>query len=337
MRTLLVSLCGLALVAVSCYSISTPTPIPGLVSTIVVQTAQAAYTQTAIAAPPTPTAATVVSCVDSAALAQDASAEAGMSVPAGSKFSLTWQLSNTGECSWHGYSIAFVSGNRFNAPDTIPVQDTAPKSTATILVELLAPATGGSFTGAFELRDATGKAVSLGAGTSFSVTVAVADLGTATPIPVCDQSAPPDLAYVLPVPPSDCKYSTSFTYANEIVSFINKARADAGLPALTVNNKLVTSAQAHSTDMACNSYRDHCGSDKSTIVDRIVAAGYSPKHPREMIYCWGQARDAFDWWMQDKGHHDLIVDPQLTELGVGYAFVKNSACQSSFTVDMAAP
>src|SRR5512143_3284653 len=103
MRQLIMLLCGLALINLSCYSLSTPTPAPGLVSTIVVQTAQAAYTQTAAAAPPVPTATAVASCVDAAGLVQDA-AQHETSIVVGSKFTLTWQLKNTGECSWHGYS-----------------------------------------------------------------------------------------------------------------------------------------------------------------------------------------------------------------------------------------
>src|SRR5512143_3942264 len=101
MRQLIMLLCGLALMGLSCYSLSTPTPAPDLVSTIVVQTAQAAYTQTAAAAP---TATTVASCVDAAVLVK-AGAQAETSIAVGSKFTLTWQLKNTGECSWRGYSI----------------------------------------------------------------------------------------------------------------------------------------------------------------------------------------------------------------------------------------
>ena len=334
MRRLVLLLCGLALAALSCYSMNTPTPVPGLVSTIVVQTAQAAYTQTA-AAPPTPTATVVASCLDKAALIPDAS-QASASLAIGSKFTRTWQLSNTGECSWHDYSIVFVAGERLNAPDSIAVQDTAPKSSTTISVDLVAPASAGSFTGVFELRDATGKAVTVDGAANFSLSVAVADLGKPTPL-AGESVAVTSGTFVLPVPPADCKFSKSATYPTEILDLINKARTDANLPALTVNDKLIKSAQAHSTDMACNAYFDHPGRDKSTIHDRVVAAGYAPKFSEEMIYCGGYPKDAFTWWMGDKDHHDVIVDPRVTEVGVGFAYLTHSQCGSYYTVDLAAP
>jgi uncharacterized protein YkwD len=180
--------------------------------------------------------------------------------------------------------------------------------------------------------------VSLGSGTTFSVMVAVADLAaTATPIAQAEAVPVAGGTFVLPVPPADCKFSRSPTYPNEVVDLINKARADAGLPALTVNDQLVKSAQAHSTDMACNAYFDHPGLDKSTIHDRVIAAGYTPKFSEEMIYCSGYPKDAFTWWMGDKDHHDVIVDKRVTELGVGYAYLPHSQCGSYYTVDLAAP
>ena len=47
MRTLLLTLCGVALATASCITVGSPTPVPGLVNTIVVQTAQVASTETA--------------------------------------------------------------------------------------------------------------------------------------------------------------------------------------------------------------------------------------------------------------------------------------------------
>ncbi len=339
MHRLILLLCGLALVAAACSSTGTGTPVPGLISTIVVQTAQAASTQTAAAPQPTPAAAARTSCTDAVTLVPDAAGEAAMSVPTSTKFTLTWQFSNAGGCNWHGYSVAFISGERLGAPDSLPLQDTPAGSTATVSVELLAPATAGAYTSLFELRDPLGNALHFGTGTTFTVNVAVADMTAAAPTPTAapDTGAPSGGPAPLPVPPPECKYSQSASYPGEIVDLINKARTDAGLPALTVNDQLVKSAQAHSTDMACNGYFDHAGLNKSTIHDRVVAAGYAPKFSEEMIFCTGYPKDAFTWWMGDKDHHDVIVDPRVTELGVGYAYLAHSQCGSYYTVDLATP
>jgi uncharacterized protein YkwD len=332
MRRLLVLICGLALAA--CAPAGVATPAPGLISTIVVQTAQAASMQTAAA--PRPTLSALASCTDAVALAQDTTGEAGLSVPVGAKFSLTWQFSNTGGCNWHGYSVAFVSGERLGAADWIPLQDTPAGSSSTVSVELLAPASAGAYTSLFELRDALGNALHFGTATTFSVAVAVADAAAAAaPAPSTEVAS--GVPAPLPVPPPDCKYTQSATYPGEIVALINKARTDAGLPALTVNDKLVKSAQAHSTDMACNAYFAHPGLNNSTIHDRVVAAGYTPRFSEEMIFCSGYPKDAFTWWWGDKDHKDVILDTRVTELGVGYVYLPHSQCGSYYTVDLAAP
>ena len=335
MRTLALTLCGLALAAASCNALSTPTPVPGLVSTIVVQTAQAALIATAAAIPlPTVSPTPVAMCKDAAALIQDGSAEDSMSVPNGSKFTKAWQLSNTGECDWHGYSLAFVSGERMGAPDAIPVQDTPSKSTVIVSLDLVAPANAGSFTGLFELRDPTGKPVWIDNGQAFSVAVAVADLtppaapDASTVIPASSSTT------ILPLPSPDCKYVKSAAYPGEIVDLINAERARVKLPPLTMNAQLAKSAQAHSADMACNSYFEHAGLNKSTIHDRVVAAGYTPRISEEMIFCSGYPKDAFTWWMGDPPHYDVIVDKRVTEVGVGYAYLPHSPCGSYFTVDL---
>ena len=123
----------------------------------------------------------------------------------------------------------------------------------------------------------------------------------------------------------------------EIINLINKARADAGVPTLTLNAQLAASAQAHSTDMACNGYFDHKGRNNSTIHDRVVAAGYAPKFSEEMIFCSGYPADAFKWWMGDPPHHDVIVDPRVKEIGVGYAYLPHSSCGSYYAVDLGMP
>lgn len=339
MRRLVTLIGGLALAALSCYSINTfnaaPTADPNIVSTIVVGTAQAAATQTAAAQPPTPTA--MASCIDGAALVEDGAGGTAINVPVGSRFTVTWQINNTGDCNWHGYSLAFVSGDRLGAPDSIALQDTRLKSTATATLELVAPAASGAFTGLFELRDAAGKAVALGAGPGLSVNVTVADLSSATPLAGSEVAVISGTPAPLPVPPAGCKYVKSGTYPNEVVGLINKARTNAGLPVLKVNDKLVKSAQAHSTDMACNGYFAHSGLNNSTIHDRVVAAGYTPKFSEEMIFCTGYPTDAFTWWWGDKDHHDVIVDTRVTELGVGYAYLPHTQCESYYTVDFGAP
>ena len=115
----------------------------------------------------------------------------GTNVPIGSKFTKTWQLGNTGDCNWHGYSIAFVSGDRMGAPDSAPIEDTPPKTIINVSMDLVAPVSAGSFTGVFELRDSASKPLGIGNGVTLSVKNTVGDATTPTPLAAPARSRPP--------------------------------------------------------------------------------------------------------------------------------------------------
>ncbi|MGZ6317236.1 MAG: NBR1-Ig-like domain-containing protein [Anaerolineales bacterium] len=342
MRTLLLTICAAALGTASCITIATPAPVDETPQFV---TATLRSTKTPYASPTvhvtaststSPTAAVTVpaNCKDAALLLQDVTISDGTNVPYGSKFTKTWQFKNDGQCPWQGYSIAFVSGDRMGAPDSEPVIDTAPKSTVNVSVDLVAPTTDGVYTGVFELRNSLGKALSIGIEKSFWVKIAVGS-ATVPTLPVAS-GAIPTITGTLTTPhaPLSCKYVVSGSYPGEIANLINQARAGAGLPALTVNAQLTSAAQAHSIDMACFGFYGHNGSDGSTIQQRIAAAGYPATFSEEMVYASGYPQAAFDWWMNDPVHHDIIFDTRIRDIGVGYAYVSDSAYGGYYTVDV---
>src|SRR5512142_1151349 len=179
MRPLLLILCALVLGTASCVSIGLPQPVdatPQFVTATLppTKTPYVKPTGTPTAATPsTPIATAPPNCKDAAVLLQDVTIADGTNVPYGSKFTKTWQFRNSGACPWHGYSIAFVSGDRMGAPDTAPVGDTAAKSTVNISVDLVAPTTDGIYTGIFELRNAEGKSLAIGIEKTFWVKITV--------------------------------------------------------------------------------------------------------------------------------------------------------------------
>ena len=341
MRILQLGVCAAVMALAACVSIGTPPPV-NLTPVFVTVTLQPTKTPfvsptsavATVSTPATPVATAAANCKDAAVLLQDVTIADGTNVTYGSKFTKTWQFRNTGECPWHGYSIAFVSGDRMGSPDTAPVTDTAPKSTVNVSVDLVAPVSDGIYTGLFELRNSAGKPLGIGIEKTFWVKIAV---GTAS-VPTLPgaTSAVPTIAGTVTVPkgPLSCKYVLSGSYPSEIVNLINNARTGAGLPALTTNAQLAAAAQGHSTDMACFSLLSHSGSDGSTIQQRIAAAGYSGSFPEEMIYAGGYPQDAFNWWMGDPTHHDIIFDKRVTNIGVGYAYVSDSAYGGYYTVDL---
>ncbi len=337
-------LCAAALGMASCITIGTPAPTdltPEFVTAALpaTKTPYTKPTSTPTAATPsTPIATSAPNCKDAAVLLQDVTIADGTNVPLGSKFTKTWQFKNTGDCAWHGYSIAFVSGDRMGAPDSAPVADTAPKSTVNVSVDLTAPKGDGAYTGVFELRNAGGKALGIGIEKTFwvKITVGTATIPTLAPAATGTPGAAATSAStsVAATGPASCKYVLSGSYPGEIVSLINKARTDAGLPALNVNAQLAAAAQGHSNDMACFGLLSHSGSNGSTPLQRIAAAGYSASFAEEMIYASGYPQDAFDWWMGDPTHRDIILDTRVTDIGVGYTYVSESSYGGYYTVDV---
>ncbi|HUH95935.1 MAG TPA: NBR1-Ig-like domain-containing protein [Anaerolineales bacterium] len=303
-------------------------------------TATLPLTSTPLPRPPTPspTAATptvnaaLAACKERAVVIQDVTIPDNTYVAAGASFTKTWRFENTGTCPWTGYTIAFASGDRMGAPDSVPVPSTAAGATVDVSVPLTAPTASNAYAGYFVLNDQSGKSIPIGIYKNFWVKIIV---GSA-PI------TPPALAVVTPstsrpanqpTSPAGCKYTFSASYVGQIENLINTARGQAGLNKLSINQRLTAAAQGHSEDMACHSLLSHTGSDASTIYQRMVAAGYNPVNYLEIIYASGYPQDAYNWWMNDPVHHDAILNSGVTEMGGGYAYVSTSAYGGYYTVD----
>ncbi|MBN2119302.1 MAG: hypothetical protein JW730_22210 [Anaerolineales bacterium] len=291
-----------------------PPTKPGLrVSTDVPPTASP--TLDPLSASPTP------SCRDSALFVEDVSYPDNTHLTAGEKFTKTWKLQNTGTCTWTGYTVAFVSGDKMEAPDSVPVPETEAQSTVEVSVDLVAPADDGAYTGNFELRDAGGKVTPLGIEPTFWVKIIVGEGDTAA-----EQIA------------GNCTYTENPEYVETLIDLINKARADVGRAALTVNEQLTEAARAHSLDMACNNSDRliHSGSDGSWTGDRLSRAGYTNTYYLELLAI-GLPGDAMNQWRIEKDQWSTVLNSRVTEIGVGYVFSKFSAYGGYWTVVMGGP
>jgi uncharacterized protein YkwD len=329
----------------SCIKISqqVATPVPPLIRTSTLPpTKSTPPTLTATPTPVTPTLdvtplpPSAADCKDSAVLLEDVTYPDNSAAPRGEKFTKTWRFKNTGTCNWVGYTIAFNSGDRMDSPDSAPIPQTEAGGTVDISVDLTAPSTDGVYTGVFELRKANGDVLPVGIGTTFWVKITIGNV-TAPTVPQVALSPSNNTPVTQPKGPASCSYSSSPSYQNEIAKLVNDARAQNGLPALSVNLQLTAAAQGHSIDMACHGLLSHTGSDASSLYQRITAAGYSPSYYSEIIYGGGYPQSAFDWWMNDTIHRNEILNPSVTEMGVGYAYSADTSTGSYYTVDFASP
>ncbi len=278
-------------------------------------------------------------CTNSASFVEDVTVPDNTPLPPQEIFHKTWRLKNTGTCAWSAYySLVFANGEGMGAPASTPLAYTAPGDTLDLQIELTSPAGYGAFIGNFELRTPDGEAIPVDYGKYIWVAIVVAELGMTT-------------STTLPAEPSDnapaalnasCAYTPNPDFVNQTLALINSQRAAHDLPALTLNVKLTTAAQAHAADMACNGFLKHVGSDGSNVKQRVITTGYTPALVLEIIYAQspkngGTPASAVQWWLSDLVHRSAILHEKVNEIGVGYAFFPESGSQGYWSVVFATP
>src|SRR5512143_617980 len=177
--------------------------------------------------PGTPDATSAASCKDSAVLLEDVTVPDNAQMQYGQKFTKTWRFKNNGKCSWSGYTIVFVAGDRMASPDSAPVPDTEAGKTVDVSVDLTAPSLDGGYTGYYELRNAKGETLAIGTEKTFWVKILIGN-ATAAPVPTIALTPISGTSVVKVTGPASCNYSASSSYANEVANLINNARAQAG-------------------------------------------------------------------------------------------------------------
>jgi len=155
---------------------------------------------------------------------------------------------------------------------------------------------------------------------------------TATPTaPTGGEETPTPIA-------ASCDYDENTDYIAQIFELLNTERVTQGLTPLTENAQLSTAALIHASDMACNSFLNETGSDGSTAEERVAAQGYIASLVLQEIHAQppeygGDGQAAFDAWMGGT----TLLNPNATEVGIGYAYSKDSALGGYFTIILAAP
>lgn len=106
----------------------------------------------------------------------------------------------------------------------------------------------------------------------------------------------------------------------EVVGLTNRERAAAGLPALAVDTRLTSAAQAHSADMVARDFYSHTDPDGGGPWDRAAAAGAARRTVGENIACGQRSpADVVEGWMNSPGHRANILKSDFTRIGVGLA------------------
>jgi uncharacterized protein YkwD len=119
------------------------------------------------------------------------------------------------------------------------------------------------------------------------------------------------------------------TELDALLALVNVARAEArscgstpyaATHPLTLESRLTAAAQAHSVDMHTNAFMSHTGSDGSRLQDRVEREGYDWARLAENIASGYQsAASVMSAWLGSTGHCRNIMDPELSEIGLGLA------------------
>ncbi|MBU6430460.1 MAG: hypothetical protein KGR26_15695, partial [Cyanobacteria bacterium REEB65] len=107
-----------------------------------------------------------------------------------------------------------------------------------------------------------------------------------------------------------------------VLMLTNQARAQAGVPPLSLEAALTTIAEGRSQDMGTRQYFSHVNPDGQTVFDLLTAAGIAFTTAGENIAMNSApasqtAQTAFTGWMSDSGHKGNILNAGYGHLGIG--------------------
>jgi len=108
------------------------------------------------------------------------------------------------------------------------------------------------------------------------------------------------------------------------VASVNQYRAQSGLGAVSVDQRLTNAAQSHANDMAARAVMTHTGAGGTSAGDRINAAGYGWTTWAENVAA-GQTTpgEVMSAWMNSAGHRANILNGNMINIGVAAAVGAN--------------
>lgn len=113
--------------------------------------------------------------------------------------------------------------------------------------------------------------------------------------------------------------TSEMTQAEAILQLVNKERQKAGVPDLTLSDKLTQIAYTKAKDMADKNYFSHESPTYGSPFDMLKQFGVSYSYAGENIAA-GQksAEEVMNSWMNSSGHKANILNKNYTQLGVGF-------------------
>lgn len=107
-----------------------------------------------------------------------------------------------------------------------------------------------------------------------------------------------------------------------VIRLINTERAARGLEPLTPDPRLESAAQSHARHMAERDCYAHVCPGEPALDQRVRQAGYPYRKITENIHAaQTDPQRVVAGWMNSPGHRRNILDPDVTEIGVGHVYL----------------
>lgn len=151
--------------------------------------------------------------------------------------------------------------------------------------------------------------------------IALTNTGATTPAPAASTSNAPTAA------------NTSATYTaseNLLLSSVNVERAKAGVPPVSAAPDLTDLARSRSADMAARDYFSHTTPEGANIFSMLRSRSIAYSYAGEIIARNNIAptdrsiQVAIDGFLNSPSHRQIMLDPQYTNVGLGYTRAPNS-------------
>lgn len=120
--------------------------------------------------------------------------------------------------------------------------------------------------------------------------------------------------------------ASSSDAAADLLCDMNVLRAGEGLPPLEIDRRLAQAAQGMADDLAAHRLFSHIASDGETLTDRVTASGYVGRDGWLLAenIGWGSRNlsspfEVSQSWMGSPDHRRNLLDPDLTDVGIGLA------------------
>jgi uncharacterized protein YkwD len=169
------------------------------------------------------------------------------------------------------------------------------------------------------------------AGTPPSPSTSADSAGAATP--------PDHSTLVAETPPSpDTTGACPQTPGQLVLEEVNRIRAEAGLPRLSVDLRLVAAAMTQARDIAAGAPVGHVGLDGSLPDQRARKEGYAWSRVGENVAAGvATAKEVVADWMSSEHHRENILGGGFKQIGVAFVDMRSSAYGTYWVQVFASP